>query len=256
MSKNEDLIKLIETLSNNYTTIISRYEIAKYPEINWGDNGIGDRFCKKIFNYTVIMNKKNSVRNIYKIYSENDEIISESLIDDFISHTNIKSQGIIGIFIHSLKINKINRNIRSDIKRFYKDKPCVVCGSTSEIVIDHKNDMYDDELVLDTKTQKLDDFQPLCNHCNLQKRQVCKKEKATNTLYSGINIPMIAIFKECLVNELDKTKTFWYDPIVYMKSIYNIITNLEKENTDLIKENKKLLNKIKQLENNKIILID
>ena len=34
MSKNEDLIKLIEKLSNNYTTIIRRDEIAKYPNIN------------------------------------------------------------------------------------------------------------------------------------------------------------------------------------------------------------------------------
>ena len=62
---------------------------------------------------------------------------------------------------------KRGRPIRDDIRKALKDQPCVVCGSRSSIVLDHKNDLYNDPRVLDTATQTIDDFQPLCNR-NLQ----------------------------------------------------------------------------------------
>ena len=45
--KQKEIINLVKELSNNYTQIISRDEIKKYPIINWGNNGIGDRFARK-----------------------------------------------------------------------------------------------------------------------------------------------------------------------------------------------------------------
>ena len=41
--------------------------IGKYPIIDWGNNGIGDRWAKKKFNYTVIQSSGK-----IKLYSEND----------------------------------------------------------------------------------------------------------------------------------------------------------------------------------------
>lgn len=52
-----------------------------------------------------------------------------------------------------------------------------ICGSKSHLVTDHKNDLYNDIRVLNSKTQTVDDFQCLCNHCNLQKRQISKQTK-------------------------------------------------------------------------------
>lgn len=63
-----------------------------------------------------------------------------------------------------------NRPIRKDIEKYHKQMGCVVCGSKSQLVTDHKNDVYNDPRVLDTNTQTKDDFQCLCTHCNLQKR--------------------------------------------------------------------------------------
>jgi hypothetical protein len=228
--KNNNLINLVKELSNNFTTIIPKNMIDQYSELKWGNNGIGDRWAKKLFNYSVITNKK------IKTYSENDEDINEALIRLF-QNDNI-GNGIIGILVHSIKINKpSNRPIKKKYNDHCKLLPCVICGSTSDLIVDHKNDLYNDTNVLNTKDQKQDDFQTLCNHCNLQKRQVCKKEKETGLIYSALNIPMFQIFKdEFFVNDnkfdwensvidmkdIDcKNGSFWYDPIKFMQNIKN-----------------------------------
>ena len=217
------LIDLIKKLSNNYKNIIIRNDINNYPEINWGNNGIGDRFCRKLFNYSVINSNGK-----YKTYSNNNETIDINEIKLFVSNMKSKNSGIIGIMIHSIKDDSIqkDRPIRKEIRDFYKNKPCVVCGTLSE-VIDHKNDLYDDMRVLDTKTQTHDDFQALCNHCNLQKRQVCKKEKETGILYDGFNIPIINVFKSVNMKLLEQNKvnTFWYDPVKYCNKIKEYYEN-------------------------------
>lgn len=236
----DDIIKLIEKISNNFKNIISKEEIEKYDEINWGNNGIGDRFARKLFNYTAI--RKNS----YTIYSENEETIDKNEIKEFSKKTT-KISGIIGIKIHSLKnTDIIYRPIKNNIKKFYKNKPCVVCGTTSTF-IDHKNDLYNDPKVLNIKTQTIDDFQPLCNHCNLQKRQICKKEKETKILYSAKNIPMLKVFGDFEweniildeTNKDNKKNMFWYDPIKFCERI-NDKYNKKIEELNKIIENLKI----------------
>ena len=110
--------------------------------------------------------------------------------------------------------------------------PCVVCGSRSDIVCDHKNDLYNDERVLSGATQDLSDFQPLCNHCNLQKRQVCKKEREDNAIYSVKNIPQFQIYDLDFPWEKKnfdiscpntKTDTYWYDPVEFMRKTQRYI---------------------------------
>lgn len=207
-------ISLIKKLSNNYCKIISRKEIRKHKIIDWGDNGLGDRFCNKYFNYTSIY-KKN-----YKTYSDYNEILNIPLINNFQNdYDNVP--GIIGILIHSIKKENTNRPISANIKKEICKNNCVVCGSTSEIVCDHKNDLYDDPRVLSIKTQILNDFQPLCNHCNLQKRQVCKNEKLTGIIYSAKNLPQFNSFNIDFPWEKTKIKTesYWYDPVEFCRKI-------------------------------------
>ena len=236
----KDIINLVKQLSNNYTQIISREEIRKHPIIDWGDNGIGDRFARKLFNYTVISKNKTQT------YSETDDEINDKLLNDFRDKCNIKTNSIIGILIHNEKTKKINRPISNKIREHYKNSSCVVCGSNSDITIDHKNDLYDDEKVLNIQTQTVDDFQTLCNHCNLQKRQVCKREKQIKQFYSAKNIPMLNVFDD-IISQIEngtKENCFWYDPVKFMLKIKKIY---EEENKELKEEINKLKDENKEL---------
>jgi hypothetical protein len=125
-------------------------------------------------------------------------------------------------------INK--RAIRKDIKQYHYKMGCVCCGSKSDLVIDHKNDLYNDPNVLNLETQKFSDFQCLCNHCNLQKRQVCILTKKYKKRYGATNIPQLKIFgidfivgdETFIIDDINALKgTYWYDPIAFMEHIKN-----------------------------------
>lgn len=121
-----------------------------------------------------------------------------------------------------------SRPIRKDIHEYHKKTGCVVCGSHSDLVTDHKNDLYNDLRVLDSKTQTIDDFQCLCNHCNLQKRQVSKVTTENGKRIGATTIPQLAIFGVDFV-EGDSTfdpsdinamvGTYWYDPVEFIKKL-------------------------------------
>lgn len=126
------------------------------------------------------------------------------------------------------EINALQRPIREDIRQKILLDGCIVCGSRSMLCVDHKNDLYNDPRVLNKKTQVLSDFQCLCNHCNLLKRQVSKDTKKTGKRYKATNIKTNSIFGIDFING-DETYdpsdinamvgTYWYDPIAFMKHI-------------------------------------
>jgi hypothetical protein len=127
-----------------------------------------------------------------------------------------------------------SRPIRPDIEKHHKAMGCVVCGSRSDLVTDHKNDLYNDLRVLDAKTQTIDDFQCLCNHCNLQKRQISKKTKEIGKRIGATTIPSLAIFGIDFVEgdeSIDESDvnamvgTYWYDPVEFMKKIKEKMIN-------------------------------
>jgi hypothetical protein len=120
------------------------------------------------------------------------------------------------------------RPIRNDIKRHYRQIPCVMCGTTSSLVCDHKNDLYNDPRVLNTRTQLPEDFQSLCNSCNLRKRAVSKKMIGTHRRQPPP--PMIRVFgidftqgdENFVINDVNAmVGTYWYDPIAFMTEIRN-----------------------------------
>jgi hypothetical protein len=109
----------------------------------------------------------------------------------------------------------------------------VVCGN-SNVEVDHKNGLYNNKRVLKLSTQLLDDFQALCSHCNLQKRESYNKMKITNKRYGANRIPQLSIFnidftsgnEDYDINDINTMiGTYWYDPIDFMK---NIRENLNK----------------------------
>lgn len=138
--------------------------------------------------------------------------------------------------ILSLRMNGFNENIllrhsrpiRKDIKKTISELPCVVCGSKSSITCDHKNDLYNDKRVLNTTTQTLDDFQSLCNACNLRKRQVLIRTKSTGKRVGATMIPCLKAYGIDFIegDEIYDPKdinamrgTYWYDPVAFHKYI-------------------------------------
>jgi hypothetical protein len=244
----ENIEDLVIKLTNNFTEIITKGEITNHPQLYWGGNGVGNRWAKKKFNYTVVYSSGKT-----KNYSENDDdIIPPEILKKNID-TN-KGTGIIGIYVYSKRGKQLLHPIKPTIRKEIVKQSCVVCGSYSEIVCDHKNDLYNDIRVLNTKTQQLNDFQPLCNHCNLQKRQICKEETETQKIYSAKNIIRYKQYNFDFPWEkkaFDKTDpyckddTYWFDPVEFEKKIFlyiqyklpilNAIKHRVKHNKHLIK---------------------
>lgn len=250
---NKELLNLVSKLSNEFTKIIFKETLTKHKCLSWGNNGVGNRWAKKAFIYTVIYSNLK-----FKTYGN----INENNLD-FVNKTIIKNifeidlkklenkKGIIGIIPHSLNKTNENRYIKLSIKKEIIKLPCVVCGSKSSIVCDHKNDFYNNPRVLSLK-QRLSDFQPLCNHCNLQKRQVSKEEIKNKRLYSAKNLPMYKFYnfkfpwelKSFDINDKNNKKDlFWYDPVEFNKKIGLYITIT----LPIINELKKKQSKINKL---------
>jgi 5-methylcytosine-specific restriction endonuclease McrA len=225
----DEIEELVIKLSENFTKVISTEEIKKYSQLYWGGNGVGDRWANKKFNYSVIYSNKEP-----KTYSENDDDnIPETKLEDFIK--NNKGKGIIGIYVYGIRTKISKRTIKQEISKKIKSNSCVICGTKSDIICDHKNDLYNDARVLNTKTQVLDDFQPLCNHCNLQKRQICKEEERNKKIYSAKNIARYNKYqfefpwekKVFDKNDINcKQDTYWFDPVEFDNKIYIYLCNV------------------------------
>ena len=158
----------------------------------------------------------------------NEIEIDMDLVENF-RLQNQKNNGILGVFVHGPRTDKeSSRPIKHCIKKAIKKQPCVHCGSFSELVHDHKNDLYNDPRVLSSDSQVLSDFQSLCNSCNLRKREVVRKERESGKIYSVKNIPMYSGYdyefpweKKLFDPEDIRTKedTYWYDPIEFHRKI-------------------------------------
>lgn len=211
-------------------------------------NGIGDRFCYKMFNYCVIYKNKNIKYYLDNQHTNylNEFILDSKKIDLFFSENNnfhnVKSSRIVGIYIFGYRTKSLQRPIRKEILDFIRKQSCINCGSGTDIVCDHKNDLYNDFRVLNLKTQLLDDFQPLCRHCNLLKRQVCKNEILNNKVFNAqTSLVKFSVYKDNfpweyktfdINNIYTKYDSYWYDVENYHRKIFlftNIIIEIHKE---------------------------
>lgn len=133
-----------------------------------------------------------------------------------------------------------NQNIRQDIKDFYKSQNCVMLGingnsENTKIEIDHKDGRKDDHRISDTKTQKLEDFQPLTKAANDAKRQICKRCKETNLRWNAKNLKgnPYPFYEgdENYTKELGCIGCYQYDPVAYRKTS---VVKISKEVTENI----------------------
>lgn len=237
---------LVPKLSCNYTKIIPVDEIKKYKKLYWGGNGLGDRFAQKKFNYSSIFSG-----NRIRTYSENllDEIPKEELERFYKLQTTSSAQGIIGIFVHSKKeVSTQLRPIRKDIQKEITKRLCLNCNKRSDTVCDHKNDLYNDPRVLNCETQILEDFQPLCTSCNLQKRQICIEERRNKKIFS---VKDYSTFEEytflfpwelTAYDEKDidcKKGSYWYDIAEFNRKVKQYVKYIIEHLYDGLRKSKK-----------------
>ena len=129
MAKKLAIDTLFKPDGNGCSEWISREEISHHPALDWGKNGAarhGIYFGDKRYKW-----EKQGTRGI----------------------TALRTVGF-----SDSKLYGATRPIRDDIHKFHKAMGCVVCGSSSDLVTDHKNDLYNDPRVLNKETQTLGDF--------------------------------------------------------------------------------------------------
>ena len=124
-----------------------------------------------------------------------------------------------------------SQSIRRDIRNAIKSRRCVICGAsgTSEnttIEVDHKDGRKNDMRVGDVKTQRLDDFQPLCKACNDMKRQACKDCKKVGGIRwdaKWIEGNPFSYYKgdAHYSSELGCEGCFLFDPVEYRRIAYS-----------------------------------
>lgn len=195
--------------------------------------GNGGSWCRRSAfenDYKAFTIKRNgSINYLWPATTEEEEVVKKEC-DDYFTANSIEEQKGISIFLIKIfgkAAAETSRPIRADIRATICAKSCVVCG-TAATICDHKNDLYNDPRVLNTATQTLDDFQPLCNHCNLQKRQVAKKTRASGKRYGATNIAQLSLFGIDFTSG-DETfdaadpaamvGTYWYDPVAFLAEI-------------------------------------
>lgn len=124
------------------------------------------------------------------------------------------------------KKQTFNNAIRQDIKDFYKKQNCVMLGvngksENTTIEIDHKDGRKNNDRISNPKTQKLEDFQPLCKAANDIKRQICKRCQETNKRWDAKNIMgnPYSFYKgdENWNERLGCIGCYQYDPVAYRK---------------------------------------
>lgn len=206
---------------------------GSFEKLKCGNGGSWCRFDGQLGKqYKLITVKRNgSVRYSWEPTDEEIEAIEKDIADYKAKKRILYEKGtdILIFRIYGEQNKLLNRAIRKDIREAICKLPCVVCGCTTNIECDHKNDLYNDPRVNSIDTQRLDDFQPLCKHCNDQKRQVVKKTKEKGKRYGATNIPSLKAlgvpdftvgdesFDPKDINAL--VGTYWYDPVDFMKRI-------------------------------------
>lgn len=232
-NKQSEIKEIINKYYNNKPILLDLFVIDKQT-VN-GAGWIRESSCKatnfKIFTYKHPKCKRDDNLQCHFIETPYDDEIINNLISNIstsdLENKKINSVNFLGI-IGPQVIENISRPIRLDIVNYFtKNKNCLNCGQYKNLICDHKNDLYNDKRVLDTKTQNYDDFQTLCNRCNLFKQKCTKsfydlnKRFPASKLYKYYPDFISGTFSLDKDNPNTLIGTYWYDIEEFHKKINN-----------------------------------
>jgi hypothetical protein len=250
--KQPEMLELFRELANyntetGETRLVNVCEfVNKYAKLKT-NNGLGWLRQSGLFARThrVITIKENGKTENYNCTEEDiqhyETHIKSHIIKNLNKGNKVKFIKVFGKFDSDATHAKPPRK---DIREHYKNKSCVSCGK-NKTEIDHKNGLYNNPRVNNQSTQTVDDFQPLCMHCNQEKRQAYIWQKNNNIRHPATLIPKYAHFGIDYVEgtgEFDSNNpdamvgTYWYDPVEFHKKFVKIMQQNEIE-----KHNKRLL---------------
>lgn len=223
----------------NVSEFTGRFESLKLG--NGGSWCRDEGLRKKEFKLITI---KNNGLLTCKGFDANEKEIAT--IKKLINYSKISfpvEMGIAGTSIKYLQIvgkkpkRSCFRAIRQDIRKHFENKACVNCALSKTpskchlFVIDHKNSLYNDPRVLNIHTQRIDDFQSLCNKCNLIKRSISEKERTSGKRHAGTLVESVAHFGIDFIQgdesfDFDDPNalvgTYWYDCDQFRKNALQI----------------------------------
>ena len=208
------------------SSLIDRYSLPEYCAYTSGD-GIfrNDGQLGKKYKFCRFSEKFNPDRKTSRAWDLTDE--DRAMLLEEHSKMTFPKKGVQVYYIkfYGLGIQRRAAAIRCDIKNEICKLPCASCGTTTGIECDHKNDLVleqNDERVLNIMTQTIDDFQPLCKHCNDVKRAVkakMKKEKKRQPA-PGFTIKFTQGDEKLDMNDFYWYKgTYWGDVAVFKKKL-------------------------------------
>ena len=214
ISKTELFLELAKPNENGISRWVNTDEfIGKFKDLKLGNGG---SWCRK----------SSSLAKKYIV--EFDKTITKGNSIDRIRLNGLNTE------------QSFNQYIRKDIKDFYKNKNCVMLGiignsENTQIEIDHKDGRKKDWRVSDPKTQKLEDFQPLCKAANDAKRQICGVCEKTNKRWNAKNLKgnpySFYAGDENYTKELGCVGCYQYDPVEYRKTSVKKICDEATKNT-------------------------
>ncbi|MDD3303155.1 MAG: restriction endonuclease [Candidatus Gracilibacteria bacterium] len=122
--------------------------------------------------------------------------------------------------------HKLSQNIREDIKKELSKKRCIILGThrscDHKTEVDHKDGRKNDLSVMNPKTQKIENFQPLSKPANDAKRQFCIECKNTGLRYDAkkLGYTTSVVEGDLKYNEkLGCKGCFWFDPIAFRQKL-------------------------------------
>ena len=214
ISKTELFLELAKPNENGISRWVNTDEfIGKFKDLKLGNGG---SWCRK----------SSSLAKKYIV--EFDKTITNGNSIDRIRLNGLNTE------------QSFNQYIRKDIKDFYKNKNCVMLGiignsENTQIEIDHKDGRKKDWRVSDPKTQKLEDFQPLCKAANDAKRQICGVCEKTKKRWNAKNLKgnpySFYAGDENYTKELGCVGCYQYDPVEYRKTSVKKICDEATKNT-------------------------
>jgi 5-methylcytosine-specific restriction endonuclease McrA len=204
-------------------------DISLIPsELKFGNGASWARMDSTFARQYRYVTRKTSGELLYSWDATDDEKFYVE--NDFNHILKRKGKAVSHIKVYGKKIETQNssRSIRKDIRDYFKGQGCVSCGSNHNIEIDHKNGLYNDPRVSSIGSQRIEDFQVLCRHCNLQKRQTIRETKLTGHRYGATRIPMLSpLGVDFTIGDYSYDKkdidamvgTYWYDPVDFIRKV-------------------------------------
>jgi hypothetical protein len=241
------------TLSNYIRNIINNSELPicinyeDHPKLSttngqsWNRRGSILTIEYYIF---AVNNKKDINPNNFRYanYTDTHQKIVEKLIQPLELR---KGNNVRALIIISPRKEKDNTRLGFSQKdkeniRIRDNNECIVCGSKTELNIDHKDDSYQSiELTSD-------DGQLLCSSCNTKKRAGNSNKRSTRKCPPYLS----GLRKEFCMDSYN----FWFDPRGWINKILKKKERCDRDYSLLQKENISLIRELKdlKLENKKL----